>query len=673
MIVTAQRKEESAQKAAVSVKVITGAALESSGTGDTRELQNLVPSLVFSSNSAFGQPYLRGVGNDILAIGADPTLAVYVDDVYHTRPVASIQDLFDVARVEVLKGPQGTLYGRNATAGALKIVNRQPEAARHFEVGVDYGNFETTRMRALANFPLVRDRVLARLVLQKWQHDGFTENLVGEDLDDKDTWAGRLTLRFLAGAHWDLTLAVDHRNEDDSRLLGAKVDSRAFSPAVALGAVIPEDGRHVKFDQLMNNDLAQYGQSLRIERRLEHLEITSLTGFRVSDYDNHLDIDATDIDFSRNRAFERSEAFTQEFQVSGEGRRFSWLAGLFSLKEDASQNFNFLITQPAETTLSPAADSEVQAHALFGSVTGSFGEHWKGTLGARYSHEEKEMVINHVIDGGSIGTSRVEDDWDAIMPRLSLEYHFAETMYYFNIARGFKSGGFDANAFFPPVATFEPETLWSYEVGLKTSLAEGRITLSGAGFFYDYRDLQVNQFEGAANLATIRNAAAAEVKGLEWEVRARLQDSLSVQVDVAFLDATYQDYVTQDPDGTDPVTPINLAGNSLPRAPEFSSVTSLLYRDPNRGGVGFRLDHRYQSRIYFNQFEADFVEQEAFHLWSAQISYEPRNAKWRLSLTGQNLSDELYRESVVRSTGLIGTLQFFGPPRTYYGGVTYRW
>ena len=687
IIVTAERRAQSVQDVPSSVAAFSAESLNRSGIATSVDLQLRTPGMLVSTNGSFGQPYIRGIGSEIINPGTEAPVAMFLDGAYQPRATAAIVDFYDIERVEVLKGPQGTLYGRNATGGAINVVTRNPEDDFGIEADALFGNYDRVRVRAAANAPVGAGGL--RLSGMYIDRDGYSENLLtGETLDSEDLWSVRGKLRLPLGDGFEAIATVEHHKEDSTRNNAAKIIDdpdlplpvRDFAPL--LGYVypgVPADPREVRFDFQPRIFLEQTRANLTLTWSLGFADLQSITGYTALENIGDFDLDGTEINFAYDREADESDAFSQSFLLKSTGDgRLEWLAGLEYLSEDASQNFDArlpLLGPPSDIPLGPDSplagfiwDSDVSSEAAAVFVEGKFAlfDRVKLIAGVRYTDESKEADFTQtiidpfgIITGGAVvGTivipAQPEESWDAWTPRVGVEFRPVEdTLLYATITRGFKSGGFNLlnNA-----ETFDPEEITSYEAGVKSTWLDDRLRTNLAAFFYDYTDLQVNQFTGVSNFIT--NAAESEISGAELDLLWQPSGSFAIDLVLAYLDATYEDYFNGQ---------VDLSGNRMPKAPEFTASGGLEYQTTlaGAGSLMLRIEARYQSDTNFDQFETPELVQDSYTLANARLTYESEDARWRVSLYGNNLGDEEYVQSMVRVDTVFGTIATYAAPRTY--------
>ena len=694
IVVTAERRSESLQNVPASVVAFSGAALENAGITNSVDLPFLTPGLLVSTNGSFGQPYLRGVGSDIINPGADSPVAVFIDNAYQSRPTAAITDFYDVDRVEVLKGPQGTLYGRNASGGALNIVTRDPDKTLSADGEFDYGNFDQQRAQATLNASVGNDAAV-RVAGYFSQNNGYDRNLFdGGRLDDENVSAIRGKLKYGFGAVFSLVLTAEYTHQNDTRnTIGKVLDTpalplpvRDLAPLLGYTApTIPSDPYVVDFDFRPSIWLDQTRFNAAASWNLGAVELKSITAFTDMRTISYNDLDATQINFSYDEEADKSRAVTQSLQLSSLNQDgFRWIGGLEYLHENGAQYFDARLPffgPPSPILIGPTSpiagevwNSTLSTNAYAGYFEGNEPITDKITLtaGLRYSWEKKQAdFLQSIIDpfGALTGTpgtllipAHPEDSWKAWTPKFRFEYRpVPGTLLYASATRGFKSGGFNL---MNTGETFQPEKIWSYEVGLKADWLDNRLRTNAAVFYYDYKDLQVNQFSGVTNLIT--NAASSAIKGVEVEFSGKPVQAVQTDLSIAYLDARYRQYLTENANliGTPEV---DLSGNRLPKAPRITVTAGTEVSAPlaEAGKLTGRLEIHYQSQVYFDQFNTPQLTQGGYALLNGRLSFAPKSPHWDVAVFGRNLTNKAYRQSMVRVDNVFGTEAFYGAPRTY--------
>jgi iron complex outermembrane receptor protein len=497
----------------------------------------------FSSNVVFGQPYIRGIGSNQLNIGSDPDVATIIDGIYIARPVGSVQNFLDVDHVEVLKGPQGTLYGRNATGGVISIISKVPTRDWTGEIETGIGNYTDISGHAAIGGPLVKDRVLVRLAIGGESRDGYFYNVFDKSrIDNLGVLQGRATVDILPAEGWRVRLIGDFLRERDSR--GAAAFVTAPGPATLnFGQPILSSRFVADENAPLGNVIDGRGVSATIDKDFGAFTATSITGYRYSAYSSRLDLDFTSFNFADNQAqTEKSKTFTQELRLaSSPGGRFSWIAGLYYLNEDATTSNNYTF-YTSNSVLVIAGATRTKAYAGFGQISYNLTDKLKLTAGGRYSDETRSANVS----SRTVATSTFAGSasYHAFTPKFGIDYTVSpNVLLYASATRGFKSGGFNATSTTNP--PFLPEGVWSYEAGFKTELFDRRLRLNGSAFYMDYSNLQVI-VSVPGKPSTINNAASARIKGAELEAQLQVGGGLTLNAGLSLLDAKYKQYQSID-------------------------------------------------------------------------------------------------------------------------------
>jgi iron complex outermembrane receptor protein len=651
VVVTAGKSGElDAQALPIAVSVLSGTEVERAGARSVEGLAGLAPSVTFSQNTGFAQLTIRGIGTNTVFAGSDPSSAVYLDGVYLARPAMVLADFMDVERVEALRGPQGTLYGRNAVGGAMNVVTLPASDELEAAARVSVGGYRTLRAEARLSGPLVAGRVTGSAVVLRGVREGFVRDVDHPDhpLGGEDVTGARGKLRVGLGTRGDLFVSGDVTHQDPTPLTYSKVLE------VKPGFVVdnPADLHAVRTSTLAESRKLQWGASARLTLRLASATtLSSLTAYRKLDYDVLTDSDITELEFTATRIHEIQHQWSEELTVSGRRSGLTWVGGLFLL-EDADQQPSWVRREGPrlENLLEPRV--EATTGAFFGQATVSLTQGLSATAGMRYSLERK--TIDNAgetypfdrpeasVPGSTYAyTDSISDT--AWTPKLGLELRLGElTLAYASATRGFKSAGFNPTS--PePGRGYAPEWAWSYEAGLKRSLADGRARLNVAAFHTDYTDLQV-QTALRPGVIDISNAAAATIRGVELDGVWQPARALQLGGHLAWLDARYERYLAV---GVDDVTG-DVSGRRLSNAPEWSGRLWLEWRaDAGRAGtVSLRADSRWQTAVFYTPFNDAVQRQSAYGL--LDVSAELGPGRWSVSVLARNLTGEDY---ITGSTG----------------------
>ena len=683
IVVTAERRSSSLQETPLSIVAVSGDELQEAGVESTLDLQLIAPGVLVSTNTAAAQIYIRGVGTNF---GGDQSVAVHVDGVYQVSTQTALQEFLGVERIEVLRGPQGTLYGRNATAGVVNIITERPTMEFELEGDLQIGNYDKFRQRALVNVPIVADKAAARLTVLNSDRDGYRYNPFLDDrIDDENYWATRGQLLLKPTDNLDIVLIGNYSEEDSSRTLGFKINKNVFAPQVDLlpqlglaGGTVPDDPDIIYSDKDSIQHYTQYGGSAHVSLDLGAVGVRSLTAYQENKLAEDIDIDGTEVPyFNGFTDGSKVKWFSQEFQLLSQTEGpLEWIAGLFYLHDKRRDRGVYTTPLFDQLGLSDGPigrdfDQESKAYAAFGQATYSILDNLRLTLGGRYSRERKSAIqyVDADVDQGV--EARGKKTWNAFTPRFGVDFFPADdVMVYASVTRGFKTGGFNESA----RDLFDPEYIWSYETGLRSSFWDDRLRFNATAFLYDYSDIQVNQALPAPDPETgatteVGNAASAEVKGLEFEISALPVKGLQISANFSILDATYKDFLSPNTE-IDGAPIIDLSGNRLPRAPKFAGTLSAQYSH-DFAGVGtayIQGDLYHQSKVYFSAFNEvndQFDQQKSYEVLNARIGFNSEDERWSIAVFGRNLTDKVYKQNVIRALGFFGQLDLLSPPRTY--------
>ncbi|MBW2366620.1 MAG: TonB-dependent receptor [Deltaproteobacteria bacterium] len=481
-VVTATKTGETElQKTPIAITAFSAEALKNSGTTSIKGLSLMVPGLTMSANESFAQPYIRGIGTQLPFTGADTSVAVYLDGVYLGRSVSHFIDFIDVERVEVLRGPQGTLYGRNATGGAFNIVTMAPTTEWTGRISAGFGDYSQYRVEGTVSGPIVDDKVLARFSIMDAQHDGYMDNIgVGPDPLDENVTALHGSLQFNISDNLQAVLSGDYSKSDD-----AGVAMKATHPMglpFLLGAQWIDDFWTVNLGDPQWSEIELSGAAAKISLNLpSDMAFTSISSFRHIFIDMQTDVDATEVRMLKTvfgATGNEADQFTQEFQLTGKWGRVNWVAGLFYFWEEDYEDWDLDITDVVpDFIMYYDAWNETNAYAAFGQATYQVSDKISLTAGLRYSYEEKDWKLIVSDTYTPAVTQILSTKWDAVTPKFGIDYQVSEEMLlYASITRGFKSGGYNVVAV---QNAYDPEFIWSYEIGLKSDWLANRLHNSG--------------------------------------------------------------------------------------------------------------------------------------------------------------------------------------------------
>ena len=705
IVVTAQKRTEKLIDVPISITAISADQLEARGAKNVRDLAFGVPNFT-SYSSDDGDPtfLVRGLSSSARSIGFEGGLGAYVDGVYTGRTASVTQDLIDVERVEVLRGPQGTLFGKNTTIGAISISTKRPGNDLTGSASAEYGNYDHYRVALGISGPLVQDRVAAKISGYVDSTDGYVKNIFPggvPNLNGDRGYGVRGELRFTPSESLDIALRGDYarskRNTFEDEAVA--VTQNAFGlPAAAINPVVP-GANTVNIDGRNESVRKLYGTSLAINYTLpsEHI-LTSISAYRK--YDGSLqntDADNTGFQYLLLDYFDKNAQFTQEIRVaSPDTGRFKYVAGLYYFNQKSTSNRNTIVGIDARNILisgfgfpaflfvDPAIRTNVrvktESYAAFANASFEIVDNLTLLAGLRYTKETKSLFVNQTSPGifslpGVLGpdpvylnvtpTTDKQSDSD-LSPTVGLSYKFSNAVTgYVKYSKGFKSGGWNAELLSPNRAPtvanpsyfdvtqvrFNSENIVSYEAGLKAELFDRRLRLSSALFQLDYSDIQLSRFVGGLDGYRTDNAGKARVRGFELELNARPVNGLDLSASIGYADAKYVRYLiipaVADPDGAGPLTgspEVNQDGFALD-APKWTAAFGMQYAIPVSDSMTltFRNDFSYRSTRLGT---GDLAERlttvvPSFLTVDGRISLAS-DAGWDVALWGKNLTDNRY-------------------------------
>ena len=696
IIVQAQRRSERMVDVPLTMSNVTGDEMAKAGVDATANLGQIVPAFRIDYNGAFAQPTIRGISTALANVGGGSAVGVYVDGFYNASPLTSDFELLNVSSIQVLKGPQGTLFGRNTTAGAVLVNTSDPSTEASVKTTLGYSRYDTVKAAFYGTTGL-SDNVAVDLSLDYKAGDGFFENVSNGDdkIGEHTTWHARLGLKW-EGENGSVKLRIIHDDRDDPISVnwsvyddgGGRFQTAAQTfgiPGAVWGREIGELAADPGFEPDYWSEIDAY--QLTMEYDLGFADLTSYTQYRDELSFHDIEVDNSSIEMFRVSFHNFDELTTQEFLLNSKAdSSFDWVVGAFYMNQKAGQS-DFTIVTPALGTMYETFN-EIDSWAVFADATWQAGEKLFVTAGGRYSYEENDGFWgcrpNGVLFGVCPPTTNVKDDWNDFSPRLSLRYDLTDySSTYATISRGFKAGLINVNGF--ATQTIDPEQLLSYEVGYKMS--NGTTRLEASAFYYDYEDLQVSSYEGTRSITT--NAATSEVYGAELTVNHNVSEQLTVTFGLAVNHGRYDEYL-QAPanqydyvldgadtagvpnggatDGSADNRPVDVTGNNMIRSPDVTGNLALDYNMPFAGGqLNFYGNLYYSSKVYFDA--ANNNEMDAFHQLNLRAIWMPNDAQYTVALFLNNATDEEVITQVLPNG--LGTGVSWSPPRTLGVNFTY--
>jgi iron complex outermembrane receptor protein len=680
VVVTAQRRAENLQDVPISVTALTADDLLEQGVRDIYGLKSLTPNFDVSHANGLVKIFIRGIGKTLDNSGGEGSVALHQDGVIIAYPSVQSTAFYDIERIEVLRGPQGTLYGRNATGGAVNIVTRGPTEDFKFDARLNLGNYSAKEGEIGMGGTLVKDRLQGRLAVYGIDRDGFGTNIFdGSDIDDRKEFAVRGKLKFLATDNLTAELQMDYWDADDAASVVHTFGS-AFGVlhGVADGGRAAPNFRDIASDAVESRDVKTYGYALNLEYKMSDAwTFRSLTGYRDTDGVKRSQYDGTDAPGWPSTNVESGHHFSQELQLNWDTDPIKAVFGLYYFDNDVfvtnTVPFEFADNTPGDI-FDERGTAMTKAYAAFGSLTWAATDKLNLTAGLRYSDEKRHTISSFQIRVipfvDAFIPLDIKKSWKAWTPRFSIDYSFSDdVMAYATVSKGFKSGQILPGNTSPPI---DPEFLWSYEVGVKSVLLEDRLRANLTAFYYDYTDLQVSQLRGLA--FTITNAAAAEVKGFEAELAYEPRRGTTLNLIYGFLDSEFTEFLTEDPIFPQLGT-LNLKGNPLPSAPRNMITAGVAQSFPTgMGEFDFRVEWRWRDDAYFDPYKRASAFQKAYSETSLRGTFRPQShPEWAISLWANNLFDKnaITTNYVSLASGGFPRNGSINDPRTY--GIEFQY
>ncbi len=686
--VTARKREETLQEVPVAVTAFTADALEKLNVNDISDIGSQVPNLTIYAargSSSTVTAYIRGVGQSDPLWGVDPGVGIYLDDVYIARPQGALLDVFDVDRIEVLRGPQGTLYGKNTIGGAIKYISRALSKETTGFVEATVGNYNERNLKAAIGGSLGGDGTLrGRVAIASLNRDGFGENLItGEGVSNKQINAFRLNLGAYFTDDFDIQFAYD-RTDDRSGIRGSKMLApNPFTPTYP-----PLESRYDVRNGMPNiNDTLLQGISATANYRAnDDWSFKYIVAKRESDTETNIDFDNTPLPIADVKGYYSDQQVSNEVQANYDaGGRSRGVMGVYIFDARAGgqvlNNFFGLLFGDTQGTV------YTKSYALYADWTFDLTDKWQLDVGARYTDEDKHaVVLNRGYSDGSYTTpTATVADFDKtvsfknVSPKVSLNYQATpDIMIYGSASRGFKSGGYNIRAQTVAVPRsaepFSDESVDSYEIGSKMGFLDQSLYLNLALFHNKYKDIQLSVFtaydsngDGVddAFFGDFSNAGAGTVNGAEVEYQWLPSAHFAINGNLAWLDTKYDQFITSG---------VNVADSQrFTNAPKFSGALNLEYRTglASGGDLSARVGYSYQSEVYPTTDLSEAIKQDGYGLVSAGVIWNSAGA-WTVSLQGTNLADKQYRTTGYNIPVLGILTGFYGAPRQYTLSARYN-
>lgn len=697
IIVTAQRRSERLQDIPATISALNSEMLKQSGVADISNVAPRVPGFYAGGfGSARPQLYIRGIGTRQFDPGSESSVGVFVDESYLGRTGGVLGSLKDIDRVEVLKGPQGTLYGRNTIAGAVNVITKAPTDYFTAEAEAGYGNYDAWNVFGAVGGPIAGDVVQGRIAAWRTKARGYVTNLTtGNHPQGLDNWGGRARLAFQPSPDLKIDLIAELARDTGRSFQGESIGNvnnpNGILLSNGLNTPAKSDDPYKQFyttDPRYNRHIDAYTGKLNYSTDVG--DFVSVTSYRKLKYVDDRDFDNTDLDVIQQITSERSKQFSQEFRfVSAPDGPLSfngavdWIIGVFYYKDTSYHEDNFLF---GDDSIAPGGDDltfgnySTKSIATFGQATFHFTDKLNFTFGARYTEDRKKSKLGGRTNDAlplvkaNFDASNPTKKFTSFDPKFVLSYQPNRDLnLYVSWSKGFKSGGYQYTPLTEAQArqVFNPETIRAWEAGVKSSWLDGTLRANAAVFQYDYKNLQVSRVVDLGNGDTpslITNAGKSRIKGAELDLSIQPVRNFDVTMAYAYTDAKYRTYVA---------APLDFSGTRMVRAPKHSvnvgatwtiptgtdsdltlhgdtSVLSDFFHEPGQGEL------KYGSTI-------PFTEEDGYALTNARITY--RMGDFKIAGWIQNAFDVTYRRTVLALPGQV--ISIYGQPRTY--GATIGW
>lgn len=731
VMVTARKRTESLQSAPVSAAVFDSSALQRAQINDISEIIGRVPGFVMNSdNVTEPNVFMRGIGTDIESAASNSSIGMFVNEVYMARAQAFAMELFDLQQVEVVRGPQGILYGKNVTGGVVNFVTNKPTDNDEASVRAGVGNYDLIEVEGFANGAL-SDTVYGRISATSRSRDGYGKNThTDNDVEDFDASSVRGQLRFVPSEDLDIILSADtNRRRGTAPWVHMEIPSEHNEPFQN------SDERRGPNNIDGKSDADVDGVDLTINWSTDAGTLTSITALRKASFEHKANDGGSYIDFSTlpygddgrvdfvelhfgdgpgpeaynddffvNDKEEDVDTFSQELRwTSTLDGNWNYMVGGYYLEEEIErqeQQTYLFVNFWNQGYESAYTESDNSTYGVFGEVTWDITDAWNLVVGARYTYDEKDFSVIRGNEGDYLGapfedengniisgfSASDSDDWDSIDPSVTLNWQVSDDVFaYASYSTGFKSGGWNgenATSAGEAVAGYDEEEATNYEIGAKMEFFDNRLRVNATGFFTTYDDLQTQQFvifdENLPPDNVIANAGEAEVKGVELEFMGLVTDWWTISGTYAYQDgeitgdliSTELQY-NPECDCSNIRVDVNLKGNELRRTPEnsYNLVNTFFWDMGNSGSMDVVIDYSYTDGYHFDNENNPRTYNEDFSVWNASVNWTSADDKWELSLWGKNLDDELYATGKVDVIGSV--LASYAPPRTY--GASVRW
>jgi len=678
IIVTAQKRTESVQEVAAAISALSGSMLDARGITNVESLVTSVPGMHFSQSGANARITVRGIGTEQTTVTGDPGVAFHIDGVYQSRASAGSALFYDLDRVEVLRGPQGTLYGRNATGGSVNLISKRPTEELGGNLELQLGNYNQKRVRGVFNTPLTDDdSLMLRVSGQQETRDGYLNNLTpgADDLEDRDALNLRTQLLYLPTDDLEVLLSVNYSTDKGAgqgqvALGDYPVDGAPINALIAAQSAPqnPSDPWDIRTSGLARQDNDRQGATLAVDWDLGNVTLKSISAWQKNTVDSLADGDFSSADVINENRYQSSEQYSQELQLSSAGDGpWEWVTGLYAMAETSDVDFWYTDEGQGLSMFFPTIDVGLADPSYFGNKTtvnsdslGIFGqtsyrvtEEFKLTAGLRYSKDKKTADVFRKGFGAQQGDAfPKEGSWSAVTWKLGADWWVTEdSMLYASVSTGFKSGGFLQKKSDEP---YDEEEILAWEIGSKNRFFDDRLQANVSAFFYEYSDMQLRTIRDSTSV--VSNAGEAEIKGLEIELLARPLEALELSAALAYTDAKFTNYTDDDPLDGLANTPLDLSGNDLARSPDYTANLSAAYTwQFDSGSLTSSVNYYWSDEVYFSAYNRKDVDyQGSYQKTDVNLTFNSADQIWYVSLVARNLENAEVASNISTNSSLGG-------------------
>ncbi|MEW6761704.1 MAG: TonB-dependent receptor [Pseudomonadota bacterium] len=733
VVVTARRRAELIQDVPGAVTAISGAELEKRAVPDITALTDVTPNTTLKASRGTNTTltaFIRGIGQQDPVAGYEQGVGIYLDDVYLARPQGALTDIYDLERIEVLRGPQGTLYGRNTIGGAVKYVTRKLAPKPTFDAKLTVGNYNQKDLVLKGSAP-ISDMLRIGATIGTFNRDGFGRNILnGRENYNKDVLAGRVSLELTPNADLFIRFAADKTRDDSEARQGQRLTA-----GPAPGNIQPAAGEYDTRANLYTvlgheQQVTTEGSSLLAEYTIDPtLSVKSITAYRKSKSYAPIDFDSLEVPLWEAPSFYKDNQASQEFQLTYIGDRVQGVAGLFYMRTNAYNDFDVLYNAVGGLSLLTHDDIDSKTWAAFVDASYDVTSTFNVNVGARYTVDKREAEIFKrtylglagspplgnpgAIPAGApntdLGKDQLQREDKKFTPKLGFGWKFApEHNLYGTWSKGFKGGMFDPRMDLlttggPNSAVslvkrqgVAPEEVSSIEFGVKSSMNGGRVQTNAAVFYTDYKNVQVPgsiptyAADGSVNgfAGTLTNAGKAKIKGLELEAVAYITNNLSVSGMYSHIDAEYKEWMV-----ANGASLVNIAGSTeFQNTPKNSANVAVNYEWPmtvmgRSGSMSLNNNVSYKGMVYQTEIARPtgvvsldatipgnlMLSQDSYRLWDASLVWTSSDRKIQVGLHGRNLTDKRYKTAGYNFSGFFNTVTaFYGDPRTVRATVNVK-